>query len=361
MNNRRQSRVFCIGMIQPKTIVCKIRQSKLLRGRFLLQPFAFRTMIMRDHGRSSLKAFTCPGFFSFLLLASLCTAQKNENVLQNYLLKPSEEIAAAIRTELASKDPSRRDKTVMFLSTLINSGNPLPKDQEILLRLAEDREAVGIASDIVTERLAGWYEEREMAQERSMPLYYPLIHLLSISHSKIAAMTLMMAHPTVGFDAFYRKSLFTNKDVIKVILSKLTALESKLCCYFPGKELIGTMQEIDFRLSMLAMYLEAARDKTSSFLSSDVEMNKFVLDCLEFGDGNMGRIVRTRAVELACILTKAGQKDFLPVVKKIAESDPCYQYKILPAVQLRLPQYDIKSKYYPVREKAGKELLNLNN
>ena len=106
---------------------------------------------------------------------------------------------------------------------------------------------------------------------------------------------------------------------------------------------------------MLRMYLEAARDKGSGCLSNDVEMKKFVSGCLEFGDGNKGRIIRTKAVELACILIRAGQKDFLPAVKRIAKSDPCYVYRAGPAESNSLPQYDINSKYYPVREKARKE------
>jgi len=229
-----------------------------------------------------------------------------------------------------------------------------------VLRLAEDRDVVAMASEMVAERLAGWYEERDAAQERSMQMYYPLLYLLSLSRGKIAAMTLLMAQPMAGFDAFFRKTLFSNREVVKVVLSKLATMENQLCCFYPGKELTSTMQVIDFRLSMLAMYLEAARDSSSDFICSDGEMKKFVIDCLEFGDGNLGRVVRTRAVELACILVKGGQNDLLPAVKKIAASDPCYLYKTLPAENNRLPRYDIKSRYYPVREKAGKELLKLH-
>jgi hypothetical protein len=263
-------------------------------------------------------------------------------------------------TELASKDPLRRDRAVMVLSALINAADTSPEEHGIVLKLAEDRNVVAMASDIVAERLAGWYEEREIVQERSMPMYYPLLYLLSISRSKIAGMTMLMAQPMAGFDAFFRKSLFSNAGVLKVVLSKLAAMENQLCCFYPGKELISTMQVIDFRLSMLAMYLEAARDSSSGFICSDGEMKKFVFDCLEFGDGNLGRVVRTRAVELACILVKGGLNDLLPAVKKIAASDPCYLFKGLPSEQFRLPRYDIKSKYYPVREKAGKELLHLH-
>ena len=107
------------------------------------------------------------------------------------------------------------------------------------------------------------------------------------------------------------------------------------------------------------MCQEAAEDTGLDFLSNDGEMKKFVSGCLEFGDGNKGRIIRKRAVEIACILIKAGQKDFLPAVKRIAESDPCYLFRARPVVNDSLPQYDINSKYYPVREKARKELSQL--
>jgi hypothetical protein len=307
----------------------------------------------------SMPAKTIILLFIFLFITNPYAAQKDSCVFQDYRLKPPEEIAAAIRDGLASKNPSRRDRAVMFLSTLINAGMKSQKEQETVLRLAGDRETVNIASDIIAERLAGWYEERESAQERSIPLYYPLIHLLSVSRSKTAGITLIMALPMAGSDAFFRKSAFSSGMDLKTVLYKLSTIENKLCCFYPGRDLVCDMQAIDFRLNMLRMYLEAASDKGPGFPGNDGEMNKFVFGCLEFGDGNKGRIIRTRAVELACILIKAGQKDFLPAVKKIAESDPCYLYRAGAAENNFLPQYDSSGKYYPVREKAKKELLLL--
>jgi hypothetical protein len=299
-------------------------------------------------------------FFSISLITNIYASQKDYSVFQDYGLRPSEEIAAAIRNNLSSKDVSRRDKAVMFLSVLINSGNNSQKDHGTLLRLAADREALNIASDIIEDHLAGWYEERQSAQESSMPMYYPLIHLLSVSNSKVAGNTLSLALPAVGSDAFFRKSVYSSERVLKTVLSKLTPIESKLCCFFPGRDLVCDMQAIDFRLTMLNMYLEAAKDKGPGFRSDDAEMKKLVSGCLEFGDGNKGRIIRTKAVEIAYICIKAGQKDFLTIIKKIAESDPCYLYRAGPAQSNSLPQYDFTSKYYPVREKAEKELSQLN-
>jgi hypothetical protein len=289
-------------------------------------------------------------------IVNICAAQNKYSVFQDYGSKPSEEIAAALRNDLASKDPTRRDKAVLFLSLLINTGKKSQKDRETVLQLAGDKETINSASDIVSDRLAGWYEERDLAQERSMPAYYPLIHLLSVSKSKTARITLVMALPIVGFDAFFRKSVFSSEGVSKTVLSKLATIENKLCCFYPGKDLVCDMQSIDFRLNMLRMYLEAAKDTGLGFPSNDSEMKKFVSGCLEFGDGNKGRIIRTRAVELACILIKAGQNDFLPSVKRIAESDPYYLYRTMPGEGCSLPHFDIDSKYYPVREKARKEL-----
>jgi hypothetical protein len=298
--------------------------------------------------------------FSVLFIANPCAAQKDSCLFQDYSSRPTEEIATAIKNDLASKNPARRDGTLMFLSVLINDGKKSQKGNETILRLAGDRETVNIASDIVEDRLAGWYEERESTQEKSMPLYYPLIHLLSVSRSKTAVYTLSMALPAVGFDAFFMKSLFSSGQVLTAVLYKLTTIENKLCCLYPGRDLICDMQAIDFRLSMLRMYLESAGDKDPGIPVNDVEMKKFVSGCLEFGDGNKGRIIRTRALEMACILIKAGNEDLRPAVNRIAESDPCYLYRAGPAEGNCLPQYGINSKYYPVREKAVKELSRLN-
>ncbi|MBN1983448.1 MAG: hypothetical protein JW795_18065 [Chitinivibrionales bacterium] len=295
-------------------------------------------------------------FFPILLIANLCSGQKYHSIVQEYNSKTTEDRAATIRTNLASNVPSDRDNAVLFLSFLMHAGKNSPKEHETILRLAENKEVVSIASDIVTERLAGWYEERVLAYERIMPMYYPLIYLLSISKSKIAGMTLLAALPIVGFDEFFRKSVVANELVLKNVPSKLATIENKLCCFYPGKDLVCDMQAIDLRLTMLGICLEAAKNNSADSFINGVEMKKFISDCLEFGDGNKGRVIRTWALEIACILIQAGQKEFLPAVKRIAETDPCYLYRAGLSESNSLPQYDINSKYYPVREKALKEL-----
>lgn len=298
-------------------------------------------------------------FVSILLITSPGVAQKDSRIFQNYGSTPSVEIVAATRNSLASKDSRVRDRAVMFLSTLINAAQKSQKARETILLLVNDRVVIGIASDIFAERLAGWYEERELSQERSMPLYYPLFHLLSISRSKTAGSTLIMALPMAGFDPFFRKSVFSSGLDLRTVLYKLTTIENKQCCFYPGRDLVCEIQSIDFRLTMLRMYLEAVSNPGAGFPCNDIEINKFISGCLEFGNENKGRIIRTRAVELACYLIKAGQKDFLHAVKKIAESDPFYLYRIAPADSGSLPQFDINGRYYPVREKALKELSKL--
>jgi hypothetical protein len=247
----------------------------------------------------------------------------------------------------------------MFLASLVNASKGSTEARETVERLAGDRECIVGASEIIATRLAGWYEERHIGQQRSMPMYYPLLHLLSVSQHKIASMALLTALPAAGFDAFFRESLFSNKRALAVALSKLPTIENQLCCAFPGRALVSEMQAIDFRLSMLTMYLEAARDSGARFASGDAEMKRYVVGCLGFGDGSVGRVIRELAVELACILIGSGQRDLLPAVEKIAVSDPCFLYHEPPPAQNRLQQYDAASGYYPVREKAGSELLRL--
>jgi hypothetical protein len=298
---------------------------------------------------------------SILFITNTCSSQKDCSAFQEYNAGSPEEITVAIRNDLASNDPSRRDKAIMFLSFLINTSQKSQKEHEAVLKLAGDSKIISIASEIVAERFAGWYEERESTQEKSMPMYYPLIHLLSLSKSKTAQITLLMALPIVGFDTFFRKSVFSSGLSLKTALSRLTTIENKLCCIYPGREPICDMQAIDFRLTMLRLYLEAANDKGLGVLSTDIEIKKFIAGCLEFGDENKGRIIRTMAVEIACILIKTGQKEFLTAVKKIAESDPCYLYRVVtPAENNSLPLYDSNGRYYPVREKARKELSQLS-
>lgn len=296
-------------------------------------------------------------FFSFIFIANLAAAQKSYRIFQDFKSRSSEEIVAAIRNGLASKNPVYRDRTVMFLATLINTGKNSLKEQKTVFKLAENREIISLTADIVAEHLVGWYEERESAQERSMPMSYSLIHLLSISPSKTAGITLLMALPMVGFDAFFRKSILTNELALKFSFSKLVTIENKLCCSYPGKEPVADMLAIDVRLNLLKIYLEEARNKGISFLRNDFKVKKFIAGCLVFGDAKKGGIIRSKAVELACLLIKHGYKEFIPTVEKIAESDPYYLYRLgTQGGSNSLPCYDIKSKYYPVRERARKEL-----
>lgn len=301
-----------------------------------------------------------PIFLFIPFIVNLCTAQNGRCNILDYSSSPAEECVAGIRTDLASKDPARRDCAIMCLSLLINNERKSPKEHNIILKLIADKEVINVAAEIVADRLAGWYEERGEGREMSMALYYPLIYLLSLSQSKTAGVTLLMALPVVGFDDFFRKSVYTNELVLKSFQSKLLTIENKLCCFYPGRDPICDMQAIDLRIAMLDMYLEAARSKRSVFVSNDMEMKKFVSGCLVFGDVNKGRIIRKKAVEIACLLIKAGHIDFLPVVKKIAASDPCYLYKAGPEENNFLPQFDITGKYYPVREIALKVLSQLS-
>lgn len=66
-------------------------------------------------------------FFSLQFITNLCAAQKDYCIFQNYSPRPTEEIAAAIRNDLASKDPLRQDRAVLFLSILINTGKKSQK------------------------------------------------------------------------------------------------------------------------------------------------------------------------------------------------------------------------------------------
>ncbi|MBN1982961.1 MAG: hypothetical protein JW795_15625 [Chitinivibrionales bacterium] len=296
--------------------------------------------------------------FPLLLLAGFCVGQDHTPLIQEYAAQSAEVLVPMLYKDLASNAPLSRDKALQHLGFLLNTGKNPRKGDEAIARLAENKEFLSIASDIVTQRLAGWYEERD-AQEKMMPFYYPLIKLLSISKSKIAGMTLLMALPIVGFDGFFRESACSHELVLKNMHSKLATIENKLCCFYPGKDLICDMQSIDLRCAILGMYLSALEKGNTDSFRNRTEMIQFVSDCLGFGDETKGRFVRTMAVELACVLIKAGQGGLLPAVKKIAASDPYYIYRINQTDSTVVPQFDIARKHFPVREKASTELAML--
>ena len=300
-------------------------------------------------------------FSNFLFLITivtfLCAETSNHALARNAdstrrSSKPTD--ISAIKKEFMSKDPAIHDRALCSISLLITTAHESDRNHETLLRLVKDKDIVNTASEILNDRLTGWYEERNLDKERSMYFYYPLIYLLSISEDNVAGITLLMALPMLGFDPYFRKSIYYNEMVLKHLFSKIKALENKLCCFYPGRDLVSDMLVIDSRITTLKIYLEALNKNTLDTVRNLSAIKKFILDCLEFGDEKKGRIIRTLGMELAEIFINAGHKDFLPVLNKISKSDPYYLYELHDEYPKNdsLFQYDLARKYFPVREKA---------
>jgi hypothetical protein len=296
-------------------------------------------------------------FIFFSAVFTIAQGETREN--PDASVRTYEEIEAAVKKGLSSSDPEQQEQAVLMVADLLHAGTKSPKVNEMVHRLAESRDVVNAASDIILERLAGWYEERNGGTERGMPLYYPLLHIVGMSKSKTAALTLVMALPAAGFDPVFRKSLSANERAMKTAFSKLELVESKFCCLYPGRDLVSDMQAIDFRLAMLAVYRESIDEGASGVANCSEEMKKFIADCLSYGDGKKGRIIRMRAVEIAVALVKYGHREFLPAIKKIADTDPACICNAGPAGSGSPQRYDIAAKSFPVREKARAALALL--
>jgi hypothetical protein len=82
------------------------------------------------------------------------------------------------------------------------------------------------------------------------------------------------------------------------------------------------------------------------------EIKDFVTDCMEYGDSKNGHLIRIKAVKVAGMLIKGGEKDMARKIEDVSKNDPYYVHKYNGKAG-----YSMTELKYPVREISSKILL----
>lgn len=280
--------------------------------------------------------------------------QEQARMLENYEHVEINTIIDAIKKDLLSEDALSQDAgCIILLKTLEGLKKDDRKSQFIFDKLSGDQKVVGNAADIIDSRLLGWYNREESEEiDDDIRIYTPLFHILGKADSKMARGTLarsflyLRGHPDI------LKMIPMNEELASFSLRRLKDIESKFCCLYPGREAVVDMLEKDSRYGMLEMFESylATNNKPSEEMKKEIK--EFVLDCMGYGDSKNGYLIRIKAVEIAGMLVKGGEKDLARKIEDLSKNDPYYVHKYNGKAE-----YSMTELKYPVREISSKILL----
>jgi hypothetical protein len=265
------------------------------------------------------------------------------------------EILSTVTKDLLSEDALEQDAGSIILLKLrerLKAGDR--KAQSLFDQLAQDRNVVNRAADIIESRLLGWYNRQNPGKNTDdMELYLPLFSILGKADNKTARGTLVrsMLYLQGRKDVFDLVSM--NEELVALLLKRLDVVKQRLCCLYPGKDFVVEMLEKDLRGNMLDAFanaLEATQEPGEKLIQG---IKKFIVECMEYGDSKNGSVIRIKAVQIAGVLGHYGEKDLVKKIEDLSKNDPYYVHK-----------YDDKTGYsmtelqYPVREMSLKILLS---
>jgi hypothetical protein len=275
-------------------------------------------------------------------------------LLETYEHADANAIIETVKKDLLSEDALVQDAgCIILLKTLEGLKKDDRKSQIIFDKLSGDQTVVESAVDIIDSRLLGWYNpERSEEIDDEIRIYVPLFHILGKADSRNARGTLarsflyLRGHPDI------LKIIPMNEELASISLKRLKELESKLCCLYPGREVVVEMLEKDSRYGMLDMFESYLLTNNKPGEKMKKEIKEFVLDCMGYGDSKNGYVIRIKAATLAGMLVKGGETDLLGKIREVSQTDPYYVHAFTGRAG-----YSLMELNYPVREACSKILL----
>jgi hypothetical protein len=298
-------------------------------------------------------------FFLILLLSRYDTSgspkalPEQSRILENYDAYDIHSTIEVVKKDLLSGDAMSQDAgCVILLKTLDRLKHGDKNAESVFNQLAGDKKVVFSAADIIDSRLLGWYNRENPTEgEDDIKMYAPLFHILGRADDKTAKGTMVKALLYLHGRKDILEGLPVSEDLVGLSLKKLKVISDRLCCLYPGRDYVVAMLEKDSRFTMLDIFAGVLR--THGFLSEKTkkEIKDFVIECMDYGDAKNGYQIRMKAVTMAGMFFKAGEKDLGRKIEEKAKNDPYYVHK-----------YDNKNGYslteirYPVRETGSKVL-----
>jgi hypothetical protein len=294
--------------------------------------------------------------FIFLatVFGNIPALQEQSRILENYEHADGNSIVDIIKKDLLTDDALTQDAgCIILLRTLDRFKQGDKKAESVFVQLAGDKKVVNSAAEIVESRLLGWYNRENPGEgEDGIGMYAPLFQILGKAEDKTARGTLVRALIYLQGRKDILEGIPMSEELVAVSLKKLKVISDRLCCLYPGRDYVVAMLEKDSRSTMLDIFAGVLTANSTLSEKTKKEIKDFVVECMEYGDSKNGYQIRIKAVKMAGMLLKAGEKDLARKIGDLAGNDPYYVHR-----------YDNKAGYslteirYPVRE-AGAKVLN---
>ena len=295
--------------------------------------------------------------------------EKQDKIIREYPNCQIDDMEEMIKESLGSTEAEIQDNAVIMLSEIIISrvnsgGEEFNKADTLLLRVSRDKGAIDSIIDIIYERLPGWYEPGiACGQDEYYEMYYPLIYILGMSGDKNSLGALVRCFQYLNNNDILIQTGCFRDDFIKMVLKKYGVISNKLCCMYPGNDVVAELLEADMRFKMLNLFegmIPSTDTDGGAWIQNRKEIKKFIVDCLSYGGSKKGYLVRMKALGAAQKMIKSGERDMSRLVEGIAGKDPFYVHKRMGyAGKNRRPKYSYSDIVYPVRMKARDVLREL--
>jgi hypothetical protein len=296
------------------------------------------------------------GFYAAIVLLFVmpCTGYANSEAIQLQVRTleacdsiESDTLFEIIKSDICSNDALLQDAGCILLQKMLERQQQGDRKAEtIFSRLSRDTKAVFGAVDIIDSKLSGWYTGgTPPAEDDDLRMYAPLFHILGRSDNKTALGILVRSLLYLNSRTDVFRGIPISGKVIAVSLKRLKVIEQKLCCVYPGRDIVIAVLENDTRIGMLNMFMDILSSTTPPDANRKEEMSTFIGECMEYGDRNNGHEIRIRAAKLAGILAEKGAIRLLDKVEYLSVNDPYYLHRYSDSTGFSMTEL-----YYPVRE-----------
>jgi hypothetical protein len=279
--------------------------------------------------------------------------REQERMLENYGQFGFNALIDTVKKDLLSEDSLLQDAGCIILLKTLERLKAGDRNAEfIFAQLSEDKKVVNNAADIIDSRILGWNGREKAEDDDDIKIYTPLFYILGKADNKTARGTLIRSFLALSGRKEILEEIPMSEELVTMSIKRLKTIEEKLCCLYPGRDFVIDMLERDSRSGMLDIfenYLLANKN-----LSEKMKKNikDFVIDCMEYGDSKNGHLIRIKAVKVAGMLAKGGEKDIALKIEDVSKNDPYYVHKYNGKTG-----YSMTELKYPVREIGSKILL----
>lgn len=297
--------------------------------------------------------------FTFILFSGQNVASDPKKMqdrlwlLERYEHTEAQNIADTVRVDLLSNDALVQDAGCLVLLKALDGLKTGDKKSEVVFkRLSEDQKLVISITDIIDSRLLGWCNPEESDEiDEDIRIYVPLFIILGKADNKMARHTISKSLLYLRGHEDILDQIAISQELVSYSLRRLSDIQSKYCCIYPGKETVAEILEKDFRYQVLVMFEYNLKSATLPGPALREDIRRFVIDCLKYGDAKNGYVIRIKALHVAQLLLSAGDTELVEMIKRMSLSDPFYVHAYIGKFGFSLTELN-----YPVREVCRKIL-----